>query len=164
MDVNSLVQQLAQHLLKKQARVATAESCTGGGIAEAMTQLAGSSDWFECGWVTYSNAAKQKFLQINPEFILLHGAVSEVVVLAMAHNALVLADVQFSVAVSGIAGPSGGTEQKPVGTVWISWATSGENKKVEARAQCFHFAGDRQSVREQAIQQALLGLIGLLEN
>lgn len=162
--VDDLIQQLAQQLLKKQARVVTVESCTGGGIAEAMTQLAGSSDWFECGWVTYSNAAKQKCLQINPELILLHGVVSEVVVLAMAHNALVLADVQFSVAVSGVAGPSGGTEQKPVGTVWIGWAALSENKKVEARAQCFHFSGDRQSVREKTIQQALLGLINLIEN
>lgn len=163
MDVHLLVQQLAQQLIKKKSRVATAESCTGGGIAEAMTQLAGSSDWFECGWITYSNAAKQKCLQINPELILLHGAVSEVVVLAMAHNALALADVQYSVAVSGIAGPSGGTEQKPVGTVWIGWAALSDNKKVEAHAQCFRFSGNRQSVREQTIEQALLGLINLSE-
>lgn len=156
---NVLIQQLAKKLLANKARVSTAESCTGGGIAKAMTQLAGSSEWFECGWITYSNAAKEKLLNIDPALINAYGAVSESVVLAMARQALLLANVEYSVAVSGIAGPSGGTEEKPVGTVWIAWAWLPANQSVQADASCFHFSGDRSSVREQTIEQALLGLL-----
>lgn len=164
MEIKLLVDQLSQKLLANNHRVATAESCTGGGIAEAMTQLAGSSAWFECGWVTYSNLAKQNLLQVDPQVLAVEGAVSESVVLMMARNALSLAAVHYSVAVSGIAGPAGGTAQKPLGTVWIAWASLSIEGVVQTQAQCFYFSGDRQQVRRQTIQQALLGLIGLIKN
>ena len=146
----------AGHELERhRLQLATAESCTGGMVAMLMTALAGSSVWFERGWVTYTNAAKEKELGVPASIFADQGAVSEACVLAMARGAIRESRAHVSIAISGIAGPAGGTEEKPVGTVWIAWG----QKLGYAEASCFHFAGDRQSVREQAASAALEGLI-----
>ncbi len=146
---------LADALRARRWTLATAESCTGGLIAAACTSLAGSSEWFERGFVTYSNAAKTQMLGVPASLIENHGAVSEVVVLAMAQGALVHSDAHWALAVTGIAGPGGGTPDKPVGTVWLAWAQRGGL----SQAQLFQLGGDRRSVREQTLQQALQGLL-----
>jgi nicotinamide-nucleotide amidase len=137
--------------------VATAESCTGGLIAAACTDLAGSSEWFERGFVTYSNAAKSDMLGVDAQLIAAHGAVSEAVARAMAQGALQQSLAQASVAVTGVAGPSGGSPDKPVGTVWFAW---GLPTGVVSEVQ--HFAGDRAAVRAATVQHALQRLIVLL--
>jgi nicotinamide-nucleotide amidase len=147
----------ADLLIQKQWMLATAESCTGGMIAAACTDLAGSSNWFERGFVTYSNEAKTELLGIDPHLIALHGAVSEAVVQAMAQGALLHSRAQVAVAVTGVAGPSGGSAAKPVGTVWFGWATP---QGVTSEMQ--HFAGDRAAVRAATVQHALRGLHALL--
>lgn len=152
--MNALVSQLAAQLIARGERLAVAESCTGGLIAAACTDLPGSSAWFERGLVTYSNESKQELLGLSPALIAEHGAVSEPVVRAMAQALLNLADVQQALAVSGVAGPDGGTPAKPVGTVWIAWASASG-----LRSQRYLFAGDRQAVREQAVRAALQGLL-----
>ena len=157
MDVISeLSMQLGRQLLEGQATVATAESCTGGGIAEAITRVPGSSAWFEAGYVTYSN--RQKTAQLDVPAVLFEqvGAVSREVVEAMATGARAKAQAQYSVAVSGVAGPDGGSVAKPVGTVWLSWGSPARCWSV-----CRHFPGDRQAVRSQAVQAALEGLLQL---
>ena len=151
------IELLAQQLRANDLRMATAESCTGGGIAEALTSLAGSSDWFECGFVTYSNASKQSMLGVSEQTLADHGAVSEAVVKEMAVGAMARSNAQLTVSVSGVAGPGGGASDKPVGCVWLAWALEG----VAVRAACFHFHGDRESVRCQAIEAALEGLMTL---
>ena len=138
--------------------LATAESCTGGLIAGACTDLAGSSDWFERGFVTYSNDAKQEMLGVDAALIRMHGAVSEPVALAMVAGALARSRAQLAVAVTGIAGPGGGSAEKPVGTVWIATAVQGG----AAQARCFRFAGDRRAVREGTVNEALEMLLGRL--
>ena len=152
-----LVEALARALLARRWMMATAESCTGGLIAGACTGLAGSSDWFERGFVTYSNAAKTDLLGVPAALISAHGAVSEAVARAMAGGACAHAPVQASVAVTGIAGPSGGSADKPVGTVWFGWCV---NSQVSAERQ--RFDGDRAAVREQTVAHALLGLLARL--
>jgi nicotinamide-nucleotide amidase len=132
----------------------TAESCTGGLIAAACTSVAGSSDWFDRGFVTYSNAAKTEMLHVPAALIANHGAVSEEVALAMAQGALAMSSAHLAVAVTGIAGPGGGSPDKPVGTVWIATARAG----TPGQAQCFLFSGDRSSVRMQTVVQALRAL------
>jgi nicotinamide-nucleotide amidase len=145
----------AGHALKiMSATLATAESCTGGGVAEALTRIAGSSAWLERGWVTYSNASKTDELGVPPEVIRAHGAVSEAVVRAMAEGARVRAGVTWAIAVSGVAGPDGGTEEKPVGTVWLAWAGPG-GVIAESRL----FIGGRAEVRRQTVERALSGLL-----
>tara|TARA_R110002073_G_scaffold283878_1_gene448174 strand:- start:64 stop:564 length:501 start_codon:yes stop_codon:yes gene_type:complete len=155
-----LVQQLADRLLAKKLIISTAESCTGGGIAHALTELAGSSAWFDSGFVTYSNEAKQRLL--NVPAILFDsegpGAVSEATVLAMTMGAIANSRANLSVAVSGIAGPDGGTQEKPVGTVWIAWQW--EDKCL---ARCFQFSGDRAAVREATVRAALEGCLLLID-
>jgi nicotinamide-nucleotide amidase len=141
-------------MLREKMRCATAESCTGGGIATAITALSGSSAWFDRGFVTYSNEAKQEMLGVKASTLSLNGAVSAETVTEMAEGAILKSAANVSVAVSGIAGPDGGTKEKPVGTVWIAWAGG----MIATRAERFSFEGDRESVREQTIQQALLGL------
>jgi nicotinamide-nucleotide amidase len=137
--------------------MATAESCTGGLIAAACTDLAGSSTWFERGFVTYSNAAKTEMLGVEAALITQFGAVSEPVVRAMALGALRHSQAKVAVAVTGVAGPSGGTADKPVGTVWIGWATpSGVSAELR------HFSGDRADVRTATVQHALSELLRLL--
>lgn len=137
--------------------LATAESCTGGLIAAACTDLAGSSDWFERGFVTYSNAAKTELLGVPAALIDQHGAVSEAVARAMAEGAVRHAHAQLSVAVTGVAGPGGGSADKPVGTVWFAWCVRGQ-----ADAQRMRFDGDRAAVRAQTVQHALQGLLDRL--
>jgi nicotinamide-nucleotide amidase len=148
---------LADLMIKHQWMLATAESCTGGLIAGACTDVAGSSAWFERGFVTYSNAAKTELLGVDATLIAQHGAVSEAVVRAMVRGALQRSHAQVAVAVTGIAGPSGGSPDKPVGTVWLGWATpSGEY------AEGCHFDGDRAAVRSATVHHALTRLTTLL--
>jgi nicotinamide-nucleotide amidase len=149
------VHRLADALRARGWMLATAESCTGGLIAAACTGLAGSSDWFERGFVTYSNAAKQELLGVDEALIRVHGAVSEPVALAMAAGVLARSRAQLAVAVTGIAGPGGGSADKPVGTVWIATAVQGGAEQ----ASCFRFDGDRRAVREAAVGQALEMLV-----
>lgn len=152
-----LAEDLGQVLRKRGWRLVTAESCTGGWIAECVTAIAGSSDWFDRGFVTYSNAAKTEMLGVEPGLIEAHGAVSEEVVRAMAAGALQHSQAQVAVAVSGIAGPSGGTPAKPVGTVWLAWQQQGQ--EVATRRELL--AGNRRAVRWQAVEVALRGLLAL---
>jgi len=148
------VSALAELLLARGWRLATAESCTGGLIAASCTALSGSSAWFERGFVTYSNEAKTELLGVPAELIAQHGAVSEPVALAMAQGALQRARAEVAVAVTGIAGPTGGSADKPVGTVWVAWALQG----APAHATCHHFDGDRAQVRAATVRDALAGV------
>ncbi len=150
------VVQLADLLLKKRWMLATAESCTGGLIAAACTDLAGSSAWFERGFVTYSNAAKIELLGVDAALIAQHGAVSEEVARAMAQGALSRSRAQVAVSVTGVAGPTGGSAAKPVGTVWFGFA-SPTGVTTETRL----FPGDRAAVREATVQHALQRLIAI---
>ena len=156
-EVQCLCGIVANFLSKKQWMLATAESCTGGLIAAACTDLAGSSLWFERGFVSYSNAAKTELLAVPAELIAQHGAVSEPVARAMATGALAHSHAQVAVAVTGVAGPSGGSVDKPVGTVWFGWATPSG-----LFSECQHFAGDRAAVRAATVQHALTRLLALL--
>jgi nicotinamide-nucleotide amidase len=156
--VDSLVQKLAAQLLARRQKLAIVESCTGGLIAQLCTGVAGSSKWFERGLVTYSNQAKQELLGVPAEILQRTGAVSAETVQAMVQGLLERAPVQWAIAVSGIAGPDGGTADKPVGTVWIAWAGSG----VAASCSRFLFTGDRDTVRRLSAQAALEGLLQLL--
>ena len=148
---------LAQALLARGWKLATAESCTGGMIAAACTDLSGSSNWFERGFVTYSNEAKADMLGVDPALIAQHGAVSEVVARAMAFGAVRHSLAQVSVAVTGVAGPTGGSAQKPVGTVWFGFQVDGRLTSETQR-----FAGDRAAVREATVRYALARLLALL--
>jgi len=154
--ITQLAAQLGQELRALQAQVSTAESCTGGGIAEAITRIAGSSAWFEAGYVTYSNAQKTRQLDVPPTLFTSVGAVSREVVEAMARGAQEKSSARFSVAVSGVAGPDGGSAEKPVGTVWLAWA---DNEQLFS-GKCL-FSGDREAVRRQTVEAALAGLIRL---
>lgn len=153
-DISLLCHALAETLLQRDWRLCTAESCTGGLIAARCTDLPGSSQWFERGWVSYSNEAKSELLGVPSSLIAEHGAVSEAVAQAMAVGARRHARAQVSVAVTGIAGPSGGSADKPVGTVWLAWDVNGS-----VSSQHCLFAGDRGHVREATVRQALQGLI-----
>lgn len=152
------VQRLALALGARQWQMVTAESCTGGMLAGFLTAEAGSSAWFERGFVTYSNAAKEELLGVPHALIAQHGAVSEAVALAMAEGALRHSRAQMAVSVTGIAGPDGGTPQKPVGTVWLAFAAQG----AAPLARCYHFAGNRTEVRLQTCQAAVSGCIARL--
>lgn len=156
-DTRDTTAALGTALQQRGWMLATAESCTGGLIAAACTDLAGSSNWFERGFVTYSNAAKTELLGVPAELITAHGAVSEPVVRAMVCGAAQRAGVQVAVASTGIAGPGGGSATKPVGTVWLGWYVAG---RVFAR--CHQFAGERSAVRQQAVAQVLAQLLELL--
>lgn len=148
---------LAEILQKNGWRMASAESCTGGMIAAACTDLAGSSTWFECGFVTYSNQAKTTMLGVDAELICRHGAVSEEVARAMAQGAVARSHAEVAVAVTGVAGPGGGSAEKPVGTVWLAWATPAGLVSERCR-----FDGDRAAVRRATLQHALQQLLALL--
>ena len=145
---------LGVQLKQRGWQVTCAESCTGGGVAAAITDIPGSSAWFGAGFVTYSNAHKMRMLGVSEDSLARVGAVSEEVVREMAAGALRAAGADLAVAVSGIAGPDGGTAEKPVGTVWFAWATA-----RSIAAHCHLLAGDRKAVREQAVEVALRGLI-----
>ena len=149
--------ELAEKLQKSGWMMVTAESCTGGLIAGACTDLPGSSNWFERGFVTYSNAAKTDLLGVDAALIATHGAVSEPVARAMAEGALRHAPAQVSVAVTGVAGPTGGSADKPVGTVWFGWCVNGVTT-----TECRHFDGDRAAVRQATVAHALAGLLARL--
>ena len=153
-----LVEDLAAALLARSWMLATAESCTGGLIAGACTDLAGSSNWLERGFVSYSNAAKTELLGVDAALIARHGAVSEPVARAMAQGALQHSKAQCALAVTGIAGPGGGSADKPVGTVWFAWAVP---SGVHSEIQCFD--GDRAQVRSATVQHSLAVLLGLVE-
>ncbi|WP_427913996.1 CinA family protein [Ramlibacter sp. MMS24-I3-19] len=156
--VHALCARLAQALLDRRWRMATAESCTGGLIAASCTDLAGSSAWFERGFVTYSNEAKSELLHVDPAAIASHGAVSEVVARAMAFGALRHSHAQASVAVTGIAGPTGGSTDKPVGTVWFGFSVGGR-----LSSELRQFDGDRYAVREATVRHALTRLLALVQ-
>jgi len=138
--------------------LATAESCTGGGVAQAITEISGSSAWFERGFVTYSNAAKVEMLGLRQATLDAHGAVSEATVREMAEGALRHSHAQIALAVSGIAGPTGGTPEKPVGTVWFAWGL----RKGVTRAHMHHLSGNRTEIRAQAVHIALQGVLDML--
>ncbi len=142
--------ELGAYLKQKNWLLVTAESCTGGWIAQAITAIAGSSVWFDRGFITYSNAAKQEMLGVRPETLATYGAVSEQVVLEMVKGAVEHSHSQVGIATSGIAGPTGGTDDKPVGTVWIAYALP-----HNTYAQLYHFHGDRQTIRKQTVITAL---------
>lgn len=145
---------LGEQLARLQWVAATAESCTGGGVATAITDIAGSSAWFDRAFVTYSNEAKQEMLGVAAQTLDSHGAVSEAVVREMAAGALAHSRADISVAISGIAGPGGGSESKPVGTVWFAWA----DRHGWISAERYQFDGDRSAVRAQAVTVALEGM------
>jgi len=160
-SITPLTQQLAQILLAKGFKIALAESCTGGLLAAQLTSLAGSSDWFERGFVTYSNQAKEESIGVPKEFIERYGAVSEEVARAMSKGVLKNSLAQVSVAITGIAGPGGGSANKPVGMVCFAWGIL-VNDQIQTRSQTKHFSGDRQSIREQACVYAIESLLAQL--
>ncbi len=158
MDLNNVqaeVLALADALRRRGWRMASAESCTGGLIAAACTAVAGSSDWFERGFVSYSNAAKSQMLGVDAALIAEHGAVSEAVARAMAQGAVERAGVELGVAVTGIAGPGGATPGKPVGTVWLALAVRTPAGAVQLQAERLQLSGDRAAVRERTVRVAL---------
>jgi nicotinamide-nucleotide amidase len=154
-----LAEDLGMRMRAARHRLVTAESCTGGWIAKTVTDIPGSSDWFDCGLAAYSYEAKQALLGVRPETLEKFGAVSRETVLEMVSGALVHSGATLAVAVTGIAGPGGGTPDKPVGSVWIAWKQRGGY----AGAELFHFDGDREGVRRQTVATALQGLSRLLE-
>ena len=152
-------EQLAAVLRKRNIKLASAESCSGGWIAKACTDLPGSSAWFEATFVTYSNAAKKTILDIDELLLQQHGAVSQAVVAEMLKQTLLkIPTADIAIAVSGIAGPDGGTTDKPVGTVWIGW----QLRNYPPQIQCFNFDGDRDTVRRMTVSEAIQGTLQLL--
>jgi nicotinamide-nucleotide amidase len=157
-DIIDLATRAGQALKAKDLLLATAESCTGGGVAQAITAIAGSSDWFDCGFVTYSNASKAALLDVPAALIDRVGAVSEEVAAAMAVGALANSNAHVALSTTGIAGPTGAVPGKPVGTVWFAWAMGGTT-----RTERQVFVGDRQAVREQSVVHSLQGLLRLIQ-
>jgi nicotinamide-nucleotide amidase len=153
-----LAEEVGSALKKRRLMLATAESCTGGWISEAVTMVPGSSDWFERGFVTYTYISKREMLGVKESTLEKHGAVAEEIVREMAEGALARSHAQIAVAVSGIAGPSGGTPEKPVGTICLAWAAKGGAVHSETK----HYSGDRESVRRQSVERALEGVLELL--
>ncbi len=157
-DLRALAERLGDALLARDLMLATAESCTGGWAAMVVTSVPGSSRWYERGFVTYSNAAKHDMLGVKPETLAEHGAVSEAVVSEMAHGAVARSAARVSVAISGVAGPGGGTAAKPVGLVCLAWALP--DGAVHTR--CLRCEGGREQIRREAVAQALAGLVDRL--
>ena len=156
--LETLAAQVGERLRERRALLVTAESCTGGWVSQAVTAIAGSSEWFERGFVVYSNAAKQELLGVRGETLQQHGAVSEQTALELATGALERSRGTITVAVTGVAGPSGGSGAKPVGLVCFGWATK-EGAKSESR----HFEGDREAVRRKSVERALQGVLEALD-
>jgi nicotinamide-nucleotide amidase len=156
--IDQLAVSVGAALKERGLRLVTAESCTGGGVGAAVTAVAGSSDWYDRGFVCYSNAAKQEMLGVQAATLEREGAVSEATVREMVAGALAASRTQVAVAVSGIAGPAGGTPEKPVGTVCLAWGRAGEAPRSETR----RYHGDRDAVRKQAVARALDGILALL--
>ena len=157
-ELEDLATRVGARLAESGLLMASAESCTGGWVAAAMTAIAGSSAWFERGFVTYSNAAKVSMLGVSAATLDAHGAVSEAIALEMAGGALAHSEAQVAVAITGVAGPGGGSVAKPVGTVCFAWARSGAAARVETR----HLAGDRGAVRRHAVFIALNGVLAIV--
>ena len=157
-DLEQLAARLGDQLINRGEWLAVAESCTGGWLAQTVTAIAGSSAWFDRGFVTYSNAAKAEMLGVPETTLARHGAVSEATARAMAQGTLVHSNANWSVAITGIAGPSGGSPEKPVGTVCFAWA----GKDGGCIAQTCQFAGDRAAVREQSVLHALQGMLSMI--
>ncbi len=159
-SIPELVRRLADRLLAKKLIIATAESCTGGWISQSLTAMAGSSSWFDSGFIAYSNEAKQRLLGVPATLFESEGpgAVSEATVLAMTAGAIGNSRANVAVAVSGVAGPDGGSDEKPVGTVWIAWQW-----QTTSLARRFHFNGDRESVRRATVHAALEGCLLLID-
>jgi len=157
-EIDDVSRALGEACVQGKTTVATAESCTGGGVGEAITRTPGASAWFDRGFVTYSNDAKVDLLGVKQETIGSFGAVSEAVAREMAVGALHQSSAEFAVAVTGVAGPDGGTSSKPVGLVWFAWASL--DGKVETRFEIF--GGDRAAIRGQAVLEALKGLVGIV--
>jgi nicotinamide-nucleotide amidase len=157
--MNALAEKVAQRLKARGGMIVTAESCTGGWVAQELTAIAGSSSWFDRGFVTYSNEAKQEMLGVRPETLSQHGAVSEETAAEMAQGALQSSRGTVSLAITGIAGPSGGTPGKPVGTVCFAWAT----KPGRLRAETKRFPGDRDAVRRQSVEYSLAKVLEVLD-
>jgi nicotinamide-nucleotide amidase len=151
-------QQLGEKLKQREWKLVTAESCTGGGLAFYLTNIPGSSEWFERGFVTYSNLSKEELLNVKSQTLSQFGAVSEQTAKEMAEGALENSQAQISISITGIAGPDGGSAEKPVGTVWFGWASINS----EAQAVVHYFSGSRIEIREQAIQTALGILLGAI--
>lgn len=158
-DLAALASRVGEVLRERGWRLSTAESCTGGWIAKLMTDIAGSSEWFEAGVVSYSNAAKQKLLSVPAGHLRDHGAVSEPVARAMAEGARARIGGDIAVAVTGVAGPGGGTADKPVGTVWFAWARRGGTTEAEQ----MRFPGDRDAVRRATVAHALDRVLRLVD-
>lgn len=154
-DLAQVVDDVSQTLLALNWSMTCAESCTGGWLAKSCTDLSGSSAWFERGFVTYSNASKQECLSVSKHTLEQYGAVSQQTAEAMALGAIQHSHADISVAITGIAGPDGGTKDKPVGTVWFAWS----QKNGLCESQCQHFQGDRENIRRQAVVFALKGII-----
>lgn len=153
-ELFKLAEQLGRFLTANGKKISTAESCTGGWIAQTITDVPGSSTWFDRGFVSYSNAAKVEMLGVNPQTLEQHGAVSSATAIEMAMGALAHSDADLAIAVTGIAGPDGGTAEKPVGTVFIAWANR-HGKKLVLKKQFF---GNRRQIREQTVQSAIEGV------
>lgn len=158
-DLYELARRVGEQLRSRHWQLVTAESCTGGWVSQAVTAVEGSSEWFDRGFVTYANRAKEEMLGVSWETLQRHGAVSAETVRAMVIGALNHSVAQVSIAVSGIAGPSGGSADKPVGTVWLAWGARGS----EVTATGFYFPGDRQVVRRASVMAALQGLLTYLD-
>jgi nicotinamide-nucleotide amidase len=159
-ELATLAARVGQWLLETRRRLVTAESCTGGFLAKALTDIPGSSQWFECGYVTYSNAAKMRDLGVASGTLDEHGAVSEAVAREMAAGALRVAGADVAIAVTGIAGPDGGSASKPVGTVWFGSCVR-RRAQVEAHAERVLFTGDRQTIRRNSVEYALKLILNL---
>jgi len=157
-DIIELAAQAGHALQAKGLLLATAESCTGGGVAYAVTEVAGSTGWFDCGFITYSNASKAELLGVAPALIAQFGAVSEEVAAAMAQGALANSSAHVAVSTTGIAGPAGAVPGKPVGTVCFGWSRGGAS-----HTERLVFGGDRRAVREQTVAHALKGLMRFIE-
>jgi len=155
LDLESLAQKIGSELKSRELMFTTAESCTGGWVGQVVTSIPGSSHWYECGFITYTNNAKRELLGVSTDVLARFGAVSEQTARDMAEGALEKSRAQVSLAITGIAGPGGGTEEKPVGTVCFAWA--GANRETVTRR--LQFDGDRQAVRKQAVAEALNGLL-----
>jgi nicotinamide-nucleotide amidase len=157
-DILELSAQVGRALQARGLLLTTAESCTGGGVAQAITEIAGSSEWFDCGFITYSNASKTEMLDVPAALFAQHGTVSEEIAAAMAEGALANSNAHVALSTTGIAGPGGAVPGKPVGTVCFGW-TKGDHTHTERLV----FGGDRQAVRQQTVAHSLKGLLRLLE-
>ena len=162
MDFQQLSEQVGQRLLRDRLILVTAESCTGGWISQCITDISGSSQWFDRGFVTYSNQAKQDMLGVTAETLEKYGAVSEQTVIEMVQGALQNSSADVAVAVSGVAGPGGGSLEKPVGLVWHAWATTRTTENAQPVTLSGQYLGNRQQIREQTVKCALEGILRLL--